>query len=93
MDKHFIHVQCHKSLVYVVTKDGILLILKETRDLSKWMDFKVKSAFTLEIYNNYIVCGCAEGIIRVFETETLKYVTTYILFVFYISFYIMIRHT
>ncbi|CEP18800.1 hypothetical protein [Parasitella parasitica] len=76
-DANFVNVACDRSgntgYTYFITDSGILCIFKEGRVIDKWVDLQVKSAFSIAVSSNYVICTCSEGVIRLFEPVTLKY--------------------
>ncbi|PHZ16393.1 WD40 repeat-like protein [Rhizopus microsporus ATCC 52813] len=74
-DANFVDVACDHSsgYTYFVTDSGILCIFKEGRVIDKWVNLQVKSAFSIAVSSIYVICTCSEGIIRLFEPVTLKY--------------------
>ncbi|KAG2388159.1 hypothetical protein C9374_001009 [Naegleria lovaniensis] len=62
--------------IYTVNSDGILCMLNENRQITKWLDMKVKSAFSISGNEDIICCGCSNGIVRLFEPSTLKFKCT-----------------
>jgi len=48
------------------------------RKLTKWMNIKVPRAFSLDtdISKQYIFCACADGILRIFNSQTLQHIVT-----------------
>jgi len=40
------------------------------------MDIKVEKAYSLHMNKDYLLCGCAEGVVRVFQPKTLEHVLT-----------------
>ncbi|KAI8992303.1 hypothetical protein BDB01DRAFT_832616 [Pilobolus umbonatus] len=76
-DANFVDVACDRSsdtgYTYFITDNGILCIFKAGRVIDKWVDLQVKSAYSIAVSATYVVCTCSEGIIRLFEPVTLKY--------------------
>ena len=71
--KVFVGVVCKNKLAYALASDGHLYVFTEERKLSKWMNIKVSRAFgcSIDSINDTLYCACADGIIRVFNPETL----------------------
>ncbi|XP_031618833.1 uncharacterized protein LOC116337970 isoform X3 [Contarinia nasturtii] len=61
---------------YAITRNGQLVEFNSRRLLDKWVDCRTTSANCLCTSSQYIFVGCAESIIRVFNAETLEYLTT-----------------
>ncbi|KAI8831545.1 WD40-repeat-containing domain protein [Chytriomyces cf. hyalinus JEL632] len=61
---------------YSITDKGILVLFNGERVMEKWVDLKVKGGLSIAICSRFIVCGCTDGIIRLFEPVTMKYIAT-----------------
>lgn len=61
---------------YAITRSGQLVEFNSRRLLDKWVACRTTSANCLCISSQYILVGCAESIIRVFNATTLEYMTT-----------------
>jgi WD40 repeat protein len=61
---------------YIVTQNGLLCLFIKGRILDRWIDLQVKSANSVHVTDNLIVCGCSDGIVRLFEPVTLNYIGT-----------------
>ncbi|XP_059616875.1 mitogen-activated protein kinase-binding protein 1 isoform X5 [Phlebotomus argentipes] len=61
---------------YAITRNGQLVEFNSRRLLDKWVACRTASANCLAVGTKYILVGCAEAIVRVFNAETLEYVTT-----------------
>lgn len=61
---------------YAITRNGHLVEFNSRRLLDKWVMCRTTSANCMVASAKYIFVGCADAIIRVFNTETLEYVTT-----------------
>ncbi|KAI8047511.1 uncharacterized protein B0P05DRAFT_642271 [Gilbertella persicaria] len=76
-DANFVDVACDRNSninhTYFITDTGILCIFKEGRVIEKWVDLQVKNAYSIAVSSNYVICTCSEGVIRLFEPGTLKY--------------------
>ncbi|KAL1920123.1 uncharacterized protein VTP21DRAFT_1269 [Calcarisporiella thermophila] len=72
---NYVDVACCKisDNAYCVTADGILCLLNEERSMDKWVDLQVTTAYSIDVSNQYVVCACSDGIIRLFEPVTLVY--------------------
>ncbi|KAI7888195.1 uncharacterized protein EV154DRAFT_469419 [Mucor mucedo] len=77
-DANFVDVACDRSsntgYTYFITDLSILCIFKEGRVLDKWVDLQGKNSYSIAVSSNYVICTCSEGVIRLFEPVTLKYV-------------------
>ncbi|KAL9650432.1 hypothetical protein ABK040_004656 [Willaertia magna] len=61
---------------YAVTSQGILCVINENRQITKWLDLKVKTAYSVSVNEEFVCCGCSNGVIRLFEPNTLKFKCT-----------------
>ncbi|XP_070509795.1 mitogen-activated protein kinase-binding protein 1 isoform X4 [Chironomus tepperi] len=61
---------------YAITRNGHLVEFNSRRLLDKWVMCRTTSANCMVASAKLIFVGCADAIIRVFNTETLEYVTT-----------------
>ncbi|XP_030008227.1 WD repeat-containing protein 62 isoform X2 [Sphaeramia orbicularis] len=64
------------SSTYCITSSGLLCLFNSSRQLDTWVDLKTTSASCLMVSEDFIFCGCADGVIRVFSPSNLQYVTT-----------------
>ncbi|CDH51194.1 mitogen-activated protein kinase-binding protein1 isoform 1 [Lichtheimia corymbifera JMRC:FSU:9682] len=76
-ESNFVAVGCDRggtnNNAYFLTDSGILCMFKEGRVIDKWVDLQAQSAYSIAVSPNYVVCACANGVIRLFEPGTLKY--------------------
>lgn len=76
----FCAVACGKGATadstYAITRNGHLVEFNSRRLLDKWVACRTTSANCLCTSSKFILVGCAESIIRVFNAETLEYMTT-----------------
>ena len=75
-DKSFVSVAVNSETVFALTQDGILCVFTLERFMDKWMDLHAGAGFVLMTSGKYLVCGCAEGIIRCFDSATLEHIAT-----------------
>lgn len=75
-DKNFVSVACAKGTVFTLTEDGILCVFTAERVMDKWMELHVSNGYTLCASNNLLACGCSDGIIRCFDSESLEHIIT-----------------
>ncbi|XP_025105173.1 mitogen-activated protein kinase-binding protein 1-like isoform X6 [Pomacea canaliculata] len=61
---------------FVITQSGLLCEFNEKRLLDKWVELMTKSASCIAAGEEHIYVGCAEGVVRVFSTGTLSFVTS-----------------
>lgn len=61
---------------YAITRNGHLVEFNSRRLLDKWVMCRTTSANCMVASAKLIFVGCGDAIIRVFNTETLEYVTT-----------------
>ena len=76
--KVFVGVACAHQLAYALAADGHLYVFTQERKLSKWMNIKVTRAFgcTIDRGSDTLYCACADGVVRVFNPQTLQHVVT-----------------
>lgn len=76
----FCAVACGKGVAaestYAITRNGHLVEFNSRRLLDKWVDCRSSTAYCLCTSNQFIFVGCSESIIRVFNAQTLEYLTT-----------------
>ncbi|XP_068173513.1 WD repeat-containing protein 62-like isoform X2 [Antennarius striatus] len=76
----FSGVACGRGLAagntYCITSSGLLCLFNSSRHLEAWVDLKTAAASCLAVSEDYIFCGCADGVIRAFSPSHLQYVTT-----------------
>ncbi|XP_013143340.1 PREDICTED: mitogen-activated protein kinase-binding protein 1-like isoform X5 [Papilio polytes] len=79
-DNEFCDVVCGRGeaadSTYAITRGGLLCEFNSRRLLDKWVELRTTSANCMAIGSNYIFVGCAEGIVRCFAPDSLRYVTT-----------------
>ncbi|XP_036329884.1 mitogen-activated protein kinase-binding protein 1-like, partial [Rhagoletis pomonella] len=79
-DNDFCAVACGKDEMkdrtYAITRQGHLVEFSSRRLLDKWVQCCTTSANCLTVNSRFILVGCAEAIIRIFNAATLEYVTT-----------------
>ncbi|XP_008286246.1 mitogen-activated protein kinase-binding protein 1-like [Stegastes partitus] len=76
----FSGVACGRGLMasntYCITSSGLLCLLNSSRKLEAWVDLKTAAASCLSITESFVFCGCADGVIRVFNPSNLQYIST-----------------
>ncbi|XP_055386615.1 mitogen-activated protein kinase-binding protein 1 [Condylostylus longicornis] len=76
----FCGVCCSKNEIsgstYAITKSGHLVEFNSRRLLDKWVACRSASANCISVTSHYILVGCSEAIIRIFNCVTLEYITT-----------------
>ncbi|XP_034459457.1 WD repeat-containing protein 62 [Hippoglossus hippoglossus] len=76
----FSGVACGRGLMasstYCITSSGLLCLFNSSRQLEAWVNLKTESASCLSVSEDHVFCGCADGLIRVFNLLHLQYVTT-----------------
>ncbi|CAH2056230.1 unnamed protein product, partial [Iphiclides podalirius] len=79
-DNEFCDVVCGRGSAadstYAITRGGLLCEFNGRRLLDKWVELRTTSANCMAIGANYIFVGCAEGIVRCFAPDSLRYITT-----------------
>ena len=68
----------NKKKIFFLTSDCYLVEMKpNSLSLNRWVNLKSPIGLSLCIYDNkYIGCGCGDGIIRLFNAETLQHYTS-----------------
>ncbi|XP_075042861.1 WD repeat-containing protein 62-like isoform X2 [Mixophyes fleayi] len=61
--------------VFCVSYSGVLCKFNEKRFLEKWLKLKVSSSYGLCVTEDFVFCGCEDGVIRMFNAQNLQYVT------------------
>ncbi|XP_053396719.1 mitogen-activated protein kinase-binding protein 1-like isoform X2 [Mercenaria mercenaria] len=61
---------------FCVTQSGYLCQFNEKRQMEKWVELRTTCANAISVAGNYIFVGCANGIVRVFNSSTLHFVAT-----------------
>ncbi|KAM4019570.1 WD repeat-containing protein 62-like [Anomaloglossus baeobatrachus] len=59
---------------YCVSYSGVLCKFNEKRVLEKWLKLKVTSSTCLCVTEEFVFCGCEEGVVRMFKARNLQYV-------------------
>jgi len=76
-EKIFNICKIQNNKTFILSSDGHLIELdNDQREISRWVNLKTDKALSLTIYNDNLICGCAEGIIRIFNSTTLQYKST-----------------
>lgn len=79
-DNDFCAVACGKGAcaesTYAITRQGHLVEFSSRRLLEKWVQCRTTNANCISVTGQFILVGCAEAIIRIFNASTLEYVTT-----------------
>ncbi|XP_033150892.1 mitogen-activated protein kinase-binding protein 1 isoform X2 [Drosophila busckii] len=79
-DNDFCAVACGKGIcsesTYAITRQGHLVEFSSRRLLDKWVQCRTNNANCICVNERFILVGCAESIIRIFNAATLEYVTT-----------------
>ncbi|XP_026138602.1 WD repeat-containing protein 62 isoform X2 [Carassius auratus] len=64
------------SSTYCITHTGLLCQFNSNRQLDSWVDLKTTSARCLSVSETFVFCGCADGTVRVFSPQDLRYIST-----------------
>lgn len=76
-DKIFSFAKIFQNKTFILSSDGHLIELdNELKEISRWVNLKTDKALSLTIYQDNLICGCSEGIIRIFNCNTLQYKST-----------------
>jgi len=61
---------------FALSIDGLLHVINKTRKIEKWMNIKVEKAHGMRVSENMILCSCSDGIVRIFDSNTLQHIQT-----------------
>ncbi len=61
--------------LYTVTFDGNLCSFGKNGIMEKWVSLH-STAYSVAVGTDFVVVGCADGLVRIFQARTLKYVGT-----------------
>ncbi|KAK6182956.1 hypothetical protein SNE40_010522 [Patella caerulea] len=79
-NNYFCDVACGRgkqaSSTYCITQAGLLCEFNEKRLIDKWAELRTKSANCINVSEEYIFVGCAEGTVRIFSSQTLYFLST-----------------
>ncbi|XP_052471939.1 WD repeat-containing protein 62 isoform X2 [Carassius gibelio] len=64
------------SSTFCITHTGLLCQFNSNRQLDSWVDLKTTSAQCLSVSEAFVFCGCADGTVRVFSPQDLRYIST-----------------
>ncbi|KAI9347797.1 WD40-repeat-containing domain protein [Zopfochytrium polystomum] len=62
--------------IYSITERGVLVCFDSEYVMEKWVDLKVEAGRCIALCERFIVCGCAQGVVRLFEPITMKHLQT-----------------
>ena len=74
--KNFVGIVWKSSYIYAISVEGKLCVFNEARKVEKWMNIKVKKVFGLSITGNNLLWNCSDGVVRLFNTDTLEHILT-----------------
>lgn len=76
----FVDVACGsgpaQGYTFCVTATGLLVRFNSGRCLDKWADLKVSHATSVAVNDEHVICGCADGIIRIYSSLTMYCLVT-----------------
>ncbi|CAN9511234.1 unnamed protein product [Ophioblennius macclurei] len=77
----FSGVACGRGLMvsntYCVTTSGLLCVFSsKSREMEAWVNLKTSSSCCVCVSEDWIFCGCSDGVIRVFSSFNLTYIST-----------------
>ncbi|KAG0046358.1 mitogen-activated protein kinase binding protein 1 [Gryganskiella cystojenkinii] len=78
-DSNYVDAVCSHDghFTYAITSNGVLSQFSENRVLEKWVDLQVRGAYSVNLTEDgSVVCACTDGVIRLFQSESLKYIAT-----------------
>ncbi|KAL5258953.1 hypothetical protein ACHWQZ_G009430 [Mnemiopsis leidyi] len=61
-------------LTFCLSNEGSLYSFGESRRVERWLDLKVNDAFALYVTHDHLLCGCSDGVVRVFEPASLTHI-------------------
>lgn len=74
----FVAVACGRDhfskYAYVLTASGLLCQFNDSRELEKLTEVKSGRGYCLLVTQSYVLCGCADGVIRLFDPISLDYI-------------------
>ena len=59
--------------MFTITSNGHIYVFDKQRKLLKWMNIKVPRAFGCSAQEGRLYCACSDGIIRIFDTDSLAH--------------------
>jgi WD40 repeat protein len=76
-DKVFLDACVGREWTYAITKSPAnLCIVNKDRKMEKWMDLKAEKGFVCRLSSKFVLCGCSDGIIRLFDPQSLQHIAT-----------------
>ncbi|KAM4689984.1 mitogen-activated protein kinase-binding protein 1 [Rhinophrynus dorsalis] len=76
----FTDVACGKgkksSSTFCITSSGLLCEFNDQRLLDKWVELRTTVANCILVNQDYILCGCADGTVRIFNPNNLHFLNT-----------------
>ncbi|XP_030071349.1 mitogen-activated protein kinase-binding protein 1 isoform X2 [Microcaecilia unicolor] len=61
---------------FCITSSGLLCEFNDKRLLDKWVELRTAVANCIFVNQDYIFCGCADGIVRIFNPANLHFLST-----------------
>jgi mitogen-activated protein kinase binding protein 1 len=79
--EHFVDVCTGKSprtahLTYAISSAGVLCAFDRDRMMTLWVNTRVRAGFALDVAEDRLFIGGADGIVRSFHPETLEFIST-----------------
>jgi len=76
-EKTFSVAKINGEKTFILSKDGHLIELDNNiKEISRWVNLKTEKALSLTIHQDNLICACSDGIIRIFNSNTLQYKST-----------------
>ncbi|CAD8068911.1 unnamed protein product [Paramecium primaurelia] len=76
MHKNFIDIHVTQYSVFALTFDSLITVFSlQTKQFEKWMDLKATNSYSLTSHSNYLITGCSDAIIRIFNLNMQHIVT------------------
>jgi len=76
-DKTFVDSCSNADTTYIITESPAnLCVVTHEHKMKKWMDLKATKGFTCKVDSKYLICGCSDGLIRLFDPTSLQHIIT-----------------
>ena len=71
----YVSVSSFQNTIFVLTEEGILYFIEQDKK-TVHMNLQTKTAFFISVNDGQLICGCANGIIRLFSINPVKHIIT-----------------
>ncbi|KAI8359604.1 hypothetical protein B0O80DRAFT_440656 [Mortierella sp. GBAus27b] len=77
-NSNFVDAVCSKNgrLTYVVTSNGLLCAFNNDRAIEKVVNLDARGAYSVNLTKDALICACTDGIIRLYEPESLEFIAS-----------------